>query len=90
MIAAMLDLSTFHLPPDHGLGDSSGPIDANNPRTRYVAHDHGWTFYLGDAPREGDPPWLRDIITYALTHECMIVNFDSAGDLVAVLPTFDW
>lgn len=86
-IEGALVLSTCHVPkpdPEEGLG-FRGP-----PHPRCSPHEHGWIVFLLTDDDRSCPDWFRPIMVEAVTQKVSFVIFDSTGQILNQLPSYDW
>jgi hypothetical protein len=81
----VLDLSTGHLPgPDPDFGD-----------LRVTEHEYGWIIFVpglgaGELEDIDIPEWARPLVSYAVSTDCLLINFDQAGDRFDGWTVYDW
>lgn len=88
-IEKVLVLSTAHIPAEVALRQDVLWKDAPEaPRT--CGHEHGWIVFLVIADDRPVPEWFRPIRDIAVAADCSLVDFDSTGQLLDGVPTYDW
>ena len=78
-IDKLLDLST---------GNMLGP-DPSFGSCRVQPHEYGWIVFVSP-DNEEVPEWLQPAHSYAVEHDCILINFDRDGDVDEALPQWDW
>lgn len=86
-----LCLSTFHIVGDHHVYESEhlGFDDVlGAPRVNH--HDCGWIVFLITDDARPVPEWFVPIRDLAVREQVSFIVFDSAGQILDSLPTYDW
>jgi hypothetical protein len=81
-IQPMLDLSTAHMP-------ESEPDWWN---FKFAQVDSGYVVWVSEAEIEDNncPPWLEEIMLYALERGCVLIQFHSDAPVAAMFETYEW
>lgn len=89
-VVRMLTASTAHIHPR----DSDFLDDSDTWRNGLfvTAHRYGWyvEIDLSFFKAAGIPPAIRDVLGYAIAHDCFFVNLDADHPELPELPTYDW
>jgi hypothetical protein len=90
----VLVLSTRHIPDDSNIYEDEH-LDFEIDMPRVSTHAEGWWVFLPsfeDDPEDDPvvPEWFLPILDIAQKNDCSFINFDSAGQVLSALPTYDW
>ena len=87
-----LVLSSSHV-PDKFDGDRTHTLDKlgfKQGMPRVSPHAHGWVVFLSSQEDQSVPAWFTPILALALKGDVSFVIFDSAGQILDNLNTYEW
>jgi len=90
VVMRMLTTSTIHIhPSDSDFLDNS---DTWRHGLYVTAHRYGWYIEidLSSFSATRIPPAIREVLGYAIAHDCFFVNLDADCPELPDLPTYDW
>ena len=62
---------------------------------RVTEHEYGWIIFVpglgaGELEDTDIPEWARPLVSYAVATDCLLINFDQAGDRFDGWTVYDW
>ena len=80
-VQKVLYLSTAHMPE----------TEPDFEKWRVAEHEYGYVvFCCPFLAQRGKPDWLKPIMDFAIAEKCLLINFDSAAEVMAQFKTYEW
>ena len=91
--SSMIDISTAHLSTStqEWLFHQTDHTWLDKASFRVIKHEYGLLVYVMEYEAEDTnliPPDFRTILDYALSNECMIINFDEDAEVYKDIPIY--